>query len=90
MVTKRILATINRRYCIIKFQNPVLFSLQYGIFLCSFAPNKKIMFKILAKINKAVLPSYSKQRLDLAKATKLQKAIIAWRYYVTINALEKK
>jgi hypothetical protein len=48
------------------------------------------MFKILAKINKAVLPSYSKQRLDLARATKLQKAIIAWRYYVTINALEKK
>lgn len=48
------------------------------------------MFKILAKINKAVLPSYSKQRLDLAKATKLQKAIIAWRYYITINALEKK
>ena len=45
------------------------------------------MFKILAKINKAILPSYSKQRLDLAKATKLQKAIIAWRYYVTINAL---
>ncbi len=50
----------------------------------------EIMFKVLAKINKAILPSYSKQRLDLAKATKLQKAIIAWRYYVTIHALEKK
>lgn len=48
------------------------------------------MFKILAKINKALLPSYSKQRLDLARATKFQKAIIAWRYFVTINALEKK
>ena len=48
------------------------------------------MFKVLAKINKAILPSYSKQRLDLAKATKLQKEIIAWRYYVTIHALEKK
>ncbi|WP_396151143.1 SsrA-binding protein [Flavobacterium sp.] len=48
------------------------------------------MFKILAKINKSILPSYSRQRLDLAKATKLQKAIIAWRYYVTIHALEKK
>ncbi|WP_396199536.1 SsrA-binding protein [Flavobacterium sp.] len=48
------------------------------------------MFKILAKINKAILPSYSKQRIDLAKATKLQKAIIAWRYYITIHALEKK
>jgi hypothetical protein len=50
----------------------------------------EIMFKVLAKINKAILPSYSKQRLELAKATKLQKAIIAWRYYVTIHALEKK
>ena len=50
----------------------------------------KIMFKILAKINKTILPSYSKQRLDLAKATKFQKAIIAWRYYITIHALEKK
>lgn len=50
----------------------------------------EIMFKVLAKINKAILPSYSKQRLDLARATKLQKAIIAWRYYVTIHALEKK
>ena len=48
------------------------------------------MFKVIAKINKAILPSYSKQRLDLAKATKLQKAIIAWRYFVTIHALEKK
>ncbi len=48
------------------------------------------MFKVLAKINKAILPSYSKQRLDLSRATKLQKAIIAWRYYVTIHALEKK
>ena len=48
------------------------------------------MFKVLTKINKAILPSYSKQRLDLSKATKLQKAIIAWRYYVTIHALEKK
>ena len=48
------------------------------------------MFKILAKINKAILPSYSKQRIDLARATNLQKVIIAWRYYVTIHALEKK
>lgn len=48
------------------------------------------MFKVLAKINKAILPSYSKQRLDLSRATKQQKAIIAWRYFVTIHALEKK
>jgi hypothetical protein len=66
-----------------------LFSLQYGIFFISFAPNKKRMFKILAKINKVLLPSYSKQRLDLAKATKLQKAIIAWRYIITCKALDE-
>ena len=44
-------------------------------------------FKVLAAINKAVLPSYSKKSLDLSKATKLQLAIIGWRYYVTTNAL---
>ena len=46
------------------------------------------MFKILAKINKVLFPSYSKKRLDLAKASKLQLAIIGWRYYVTIRALD--
>ncbi|KQS53424.1 MULTISPECIES: hypothetical protein [Flavobacterium] len=46
------------------------------------------MFKILAKLNKWLLPNYTKQGLDLAKATKFQKAIIAWKYYVTIHALD--
>jgi hypothetical protein len=45
------------------------------------------MFKILAQINKLILPSFSKRRLDLAKAKKWQMAIIAWRYYVTTKAL---
>jgi hypothetical protein len=66
-----------------------LFLQHYGIFFISFATNKKRMFKIIAKINKVLLPSYSKQRLDLAKATKLQKAIIAWRYIVTCKALDE-
>ena len=48
---------------------------------------KKQVFKFLAKVNKILLPSYSKQQLDLAKANKLQMAIIGWRYYITINAL---
>jgi len=48
---------------------------------------KKQVFKFLAKINKAVLPSYSKRRLDLSQASKLQLAIIGWRWYVTKNAL---
>jgi hypothetical protein len=45
------------------------------------------IFKFLAKANKALLPSYSKKRLDLSKATPLQMAIIGWRYYVTTKAL---
>ncbi|MDG1659845.1 MAG: SsrA-binding protein, partial [Winogradskyella sp.] len=35
---------------------------------------KKRVFKFLAKVNKAVLPSYTKRRLDLTKATKIQLA----------------
>jgi len=45
------------------------------------------MYTFLAKLNKVLLPSYSKQRLDLAKASKLQMAIIGWRYFVTTKAL---
>ena len=46
------------------------------------------MYKTIAKINKLVLPSFAKQQLDLAKAKKWQKAIIAWRYYITTKALD--
>ncbi|MGR7813654.1 SsrA-binding protein [Lacinutrix undariae] len=48
---------------------------------------KIYFFKSIAKLNKLVLPSYTKQQLDLAKATKLQLAIIGWKAYVTMNAL---
>ncbi|MBV7268435.1 SsrA-binding protein [Winogradskyella luteola] len=51
---------------------------------------KKTIFKALAKLNKAILPSYTKKQLDLSKASKLQLAIIGWRVYVTKNALDKK
>jgi hypothetical protein len=44
-------------------------------------------FKALAKANKKLLPSYSKQQLDLGKASKFQLAIIGWRMYVTSRAL---
>ncbi|NER15409.1 SsrA-binding protein [Leptobacterium flavescens] len=49
---------------------------------------KRTLFRILSVINKAILPSYTKRRLDLSKASKLQLAIIGWRYYVTRNALD--
>jgi hypothetical protein len=47
------------------------------------------MYTILAKINKLILPSFTKQQLDLSKAKKWQMAIIGWRYFVTIRALKK-
>lgn len=47
-----------------------------------------MIYKLLAKLNKALLPSYSKQRLDLSKASKLQMAVIGWRYFVTTKALD--
>lgn len=46
------------------------------------------MYKILAKINKLILPSFTKQRLDLTKAKKWQMALIGYRYYVTARALD--
>lgn len=47
------------------------------------------MFKILAKLNKLLLPSFTKKGLDITKAKKWQIAIIGWRYYVTKRALEQ-
>lgn len=49
---------------------------------------KKQVFKTLSKLNKAVLPSYTKKRLDISKASKLQLAIIGWKAYVTMNSLD--
>lgn len=47
------------------------------------------MYKLLAKINKLILPSFTKQRLDPTKAKKWQMALIGYRYYVTIRALDQ-
>lgn len=49
---------------------------------------KRQVFKIIAKINKAILPSFTKKRLDISKASKLQLAIIGWRAFVTQNSLD--
>ena len=51
---------------------------------------KKSFFKTIAKLNKIILPSYTKKQLDLSKASKIQLAIIGWRAYITKNALNKK
>ena len=45
------------------------------------------MYKIIAQLNKIILPSFTKQGLDLSKAKKWQLAIIGYRYYITTRAL---
>jgi len=58
-------------------------------FFCNFtAGMKKICFKILAKLNKLLLPSLAKRGVDMAQAKKWQMALIGWRYYVTKNSLD--
>jgi len=47
----------------------------------------KVVFKLLATINKVILPSFSKKRLDLKHANKFQMLIVAYRYYITKNSL---
>lgn len=47
---------------------------------------KKSLFKVIARINKWILPRYSKR--DVTKLSKLDKAIIGFRYWVTKNSLD--
>jgi hypothetical protein len=47
---------------------------------------KKTLFKVLAKINRVILPRYSKR--DITKLSGIDKAFIAYRYWVTRNALD--
>ena len=46
---------------------------------------KLVLFKVMAKANKVILPSYKDK--DLTKLTKMDKAIVGWRIWVTKNAL---
>ena len=47
---------------------------------------QKRLFKILARINKVILPRVSKR--DLTKLSKIDKALVAYRYWVTTHALD--
>lgn len=58
-----------------------------GLILSIFAKNVK-MYRILAKLNKLLLPSLTKSGLDVTKAKKWQKALLAYRYFVTIKSLK--
>jgi len=45
------------------------------------------MFRLLARLNRKLLPSLTKRKIDPARATTWQKLLLAWRYYVTVRAL---
>lgn len=47
---------------------------------------KKLFFKTLAAFNKLFLPRLGK--MDLYNLSKAQKALVAYKYWVTTNALE--
>ncbi|WP_185113806.1 hypothetical protein [Chryseobacterium sp. Leaf405] len=47
---------------------------------------KKSIFRFLNKINKSVLPKLSDK--DPTKLTKIQKGILAYRYFVLVNSLD--
>ena len=47
---------------------------------------KKSLFKALARINKWILPKYSRRNLN--RLSKIDQALIAFRYWVTKNSLE--
>ena len=47
--------------------------------------NRKLFFKILAKVNKLIIPSlYNK---DIGKLKNYEKVILGYRYWVTKNSL---
>jgi hypothetical protein len=47
---------------------------------------KKLIFRFLAKFNKAVLPKYYNR--NLAKLKKWEMAIVGYKYWVTRNSLD--
>ena len=50
---------------------------------------KLILFKIIAKLNKFILPSLSKKRLDLSKANKFELALFVWKLFITKNVINQ-
>jgi len=46
---------------------------------------RKSIFRVIAKLNKIILPRYSNR--ELSKLSRFDKLIIGYRYYITKNAL---
>jgi len=47
---------------------------------------KKLLFKTLAKVNKVIMPRFSQR--DITRLSKFEKGLVAYRYWVTLNALD--
>jgi len=47
---------------------------------------KKQLFKIMARLNKLIMPRFSQR--DITRLSKIEKGIVAYRYWVTINSLD--
>ncbi len=46
----------------------------------------KLVFKILAALNKILLPKYSQRNVN--QLSKMDKALVAYRYWVTLHVLD--
>ncbi len=49
---------------------------------------KKAFFKALARINKAILPSFTQSGVNVMRLKPWQKLLFGYRYYVTIRSLD--
>jgi hypothetical protein len=50
---------------------------------------KLILFRTIAKLNKVLLPSLSKRRIDLTKITFMEKAVLGWKLYITKKVINQ-
>jgi len=49
---------------------------------------KTTLFKVLSAINKIILPRFSQR--DVTRLSKWDKVLVAYRYWVTKNALDRR
>lgn len=48
----------------------------------------KFFFKIIAYLNKLILPSLTKKKVEPARASKFQLLLLGYRYFITKNSLD--
>jgi len=68
----------------VKIKGVILIILFFFILLAILI-NRKFFFKILAKLNKLMMPSLYKK--DIGKLKSYEKVILGYRYWVTKNSL---